>query len=74
MLRQGAELGFPVPLAGQIPQVGSGLVAENSFAKSVKPAAFSITIRDVLHLLTPDPRENEKLELVPPPLVSMLIR
>ena len=32
----------------------------NGFAESVKPAAFSITIRSVLHLLTPDPRENEK--------------
>ena len=50
----------PVPLASQIPQVGSGLIAENSFTESVKPAAFSITIRSVLHLLTPDLRESEK--------------
>ena len=40
--------------------MGSGLVAENGFAESVKPAAFSITIRSVLHLLTPDLRESER--------------
>ena len=60
MLGQGAELSFPVPLAAQIPQVGSGLVAENGFTESVKPAAFSIAIRDAFHLLTPDLRESEK--------------
>lgn len=40
--------------------MGSGLVAENGFAESVKTAAFSITIRSVLHLLTPDLRESER--------------
>ena len=74
MLGQGAELGFPVPLAGQISQVGSGLIAENGFAESVKPAAFSITIRRVLHLLTPDLRESEKPGPVASPPVSMFLR
>ena len=74
ILRQGTELGFPFSLAAQISQIGFGLITDDGFAESVKPAAFSITIRDVLHLLTSDPRENEKLELVPPPLASMLIR
>ena len=44
--------------------MGSGLVAENGFTESVKPAAFSITIRSELHLLTPDLRENEKIKLL----------
>lgn len=74
MLLQGAELGFSVPLAAQIPQVSSGLVTENGFAESVKPAAFSITIKGVLHLLTPDLRENEKQGPVASPPVSMLLR
>ncbi|ERJ96335.1 hypothetical protein RUMCAL_01303 [Ruminococcus callidus ATCC 27760] len=54
--------------------MGSGLIAENGFAESVKPAAFSITIRSVLHLLTPDLRENEKPGPVASPPVSMLLR
>ena len=40
-LRQGTELGFSFSLAVQISQIGFGLVAENGFAESVKPAAFS---------------------------------
>ena len=74
MLRQGTELDFPVPLAGQIPQVGFGLIVENGFAESVKPAAFSITIGSVLHPLTPNLRESEKLGPVVPFPVSMLLR
>ena len=74
MLGQGTELGFPVPLAGQIPQVGSGLVAEDGFAESVKPAAFSIIIRDIFHHLTPDPRESEKMwSIAPPPCVYIVV-
>ena len=76
MLRQGNELDFSVPLAGQIPQVGFGLIAENGFAESVKPAAFSITIGSVLHLFISPPnlRESEKLGPVVPFPVSMLLR
>ena len=74
ILGQGAEFGFPVPLASQIPQIGSGLVAENSFAKSIKPAAFSITISDVFHFPTPDLRESEEPGPVVLPPVAMLLR
>ena len=34
-------------------------MAENSFAESVKPVAFSIIIRRYFHFLTPNPRECE---------------
>ena len=36
--------------------------------------SFSITIRAILHLLPPDPRESEKPGLVALPLVSTLVR
>ena len=65
---------FPVPLAAQIPQMVFSLIAENGFAVSVKPAAFSIVIRDVFHLLTPNLRESEKPGPVVPPPVSVLLR
>lgn len=58
--RQGAELGFPFSLTGHIPQMGPGSIAKDGFAESVKAAAFSIITGDVIHLLTPDLRENEK--------------
>lgn len=74
MLRQCTELGFPFSLSSQIPQIGSDLVAENGFAESVKPAAFSIIVRDVFHFLTPNLRESEKQGPVPSPPVSMLLR
>ena len=73
MLRQGTEFGFPFSLAAQIPQIGFGLVAEDGFAESVKPAAFSIIVRDVFHFLTPDLRESEKPGAVVLPPVSMLL-
>jgi hypothetical protein len=74
MLWQSAELGFPFSLTAQISQIGSGRVAENGFAESVKPATFSIIVRDAFHFLTPDLRESEKPERVAPPSVSMLLR
>lgn len=74
MLRQSTELSFTISLAAQIPQIGSGLVAENSFAKSVKPAAFSIIVSDVFHFLPPDLRESEEPGPVVLPPVAMLLR
>ena len=49
-------------------------MAENSFTERVKPAAFSIIVRDVFHFLTPDLRDSEKAGPVAPPTVSTLLR